>query len=75
MKEEVMIMTCKAGSIRQVHRQFKQEGYEVSEYALRSWVKAGDVPAKYSGKKAVILYADVLSFLSHTAPLVPNELS
>lgn len=61
-------MDCKVGSVRQIHRRLVENGYYVSEYALRSWVRNGDIPAKYSGKKALILYSDVLTFLNNAVP-------
>lgn len=60
-------MVCQAGTIRRIHCRLVQEGYQISEYALRSWVRSGDIPAKYSGKKALILYSDVMDFLNGSA--------
>ena len=51
-----MAIRTKVGSIREIHRQLVAEGYNISEYALRQWVKDGRVPAVYSGKKAYIRY-------------------
>ena len=65
--KEVSIMNCKVGSIRQIHQQLKQDGYQVSEYALRTWIKTEEIPAKRSGKKALVLYSDVLAFLNGTS--------
>ena len=35
----------------------------ISEYALRRWVKQGLVPAVYSGKKALINLDSLIAFL------------
>lgn len=35
----------------------------ISEYALRRWVKQGVVPAVYSGKKALINLDSLIAFL------------
>ena len=35
----------------------------ISEYALRRWVKQGLVPAVYSGKKALLNLDSVIAFL------------
>lgn len=35
----------------------------ISEYALRRWVKQGLVPAVYSGKKALVNIDKVIAFL------------
>lgn len=56
-------MKCKVGTIRQIHQQLWQEGYHVSEYALRQWVKDGALPAVYTGSKALIAYDKVLELL------------
>lgn len=55
---------CKVGTIREIHQQLLQEGYRVSQYALRQWIKAGRLPAVYTGNKALISYRNVLDILS-----------
>ena len=57
-------MFCEFGSIRQIHARLIAEGYAISEYALRQWVKAGRIPAVYSGTKAYITYSNVLVAIS-----------
>ena len=52
------------GSIRQIHTRLIAEGYAISEYTLRQWVKAGRIHAVYSGVKAYIRYANVLAAIS-----------
>lgn len=56
-------MQCKIGSIREIRRCLNGEGIQVSEYALRKWVKSGFIPAVYSGTKAIISYEKVQEFL------------
>ena len=56
-------MECKVGTIRDIHKRLNDEGYHISESALRLWVKKGILPAAYSGKKALISYANVLELL------------
>lgn len=51
------------GSIKEIYKQLRQEGIHISESTLRSWVKDGSLPVKYSGKKAILVYADVLAYL------------
>lgn len=60
-------MACEFGSIRQIHQRLRGEGYALSEYALRQWVKTGRVPAVYSGTKAYIAYASVLAVINGDA--------
>jgi len=56
-------MVCQVGTIREIHRRLVQEGYQISECALRRWVKQGFLPAVYSGTKALISYDRVLEVL------------
>lgn len=56
-------MNCTVGTIRQIHRQLTQDGYRVSEHALRQWVKIGKLRATYSGKRAYISYQQVVDLL------------
>ncbi len=59
-------MNCNVGTIRQIHQQLLQNGYHVSECALRRWVKEGLLPAVYAGNKALISYNHVLEILEGT---------
>lgn len=52
------------GTIRQVQRQLNEEGYCISENALRRWVKSGQIPAVYSGVTAYIALDTVINFLT-----------
>lgn len=56
-------MKCQCGSIRQIHKQLTEDGIFISEYCLRQWVKAGQLKAVLSGKKAYIRYNDVVALL------------
>ena len=51
------------GSIHDIYQRLQEEGYLISETALRNWVKAGYIHAFYHGKKALILYDDVLAYI------------
>ena len=51
------------GSIHDIYQRLQEEGYLISETALRSLVKAGAIHAFYHGKKALILYDDVLAYI------------
>ena len=64
-------MACEFGSIRQIHQRLLTEGYALSEYALRQWVKTGRVTAVYSGTKAYITYASVLAVINGNATQQP----
>ena len=51
------------GTIREIQQRLSDEGFHVSAYALRQWIKAGILPAIYSGNKALISYTAVLNLL------------
>lgn len=57
-------MRCEVGTIREIHKRLVGEGYNVTEYALRTWIKTGKLAAVYSGRKALISYTNVLSLLT-----------
>lgn len=54
-------MDCKVGTIREIQRHLARDGYNISEYALRQWVKEGKLHAVYTGNKALIKYEQVLN--------------
>lgn len=67
-------MACEVGTIREIHERLMAEGFHVTQYALRLWIKQGLLPAIYTGNKALISYSKVISLLtcgptqcSHTA--------
>lgn len=60
-------MSYKVGTVRQIRRQLLENGYQISEYALRLWIKNGSLPAVYSGKKALISYQKVLDIINAAA--------
>lgn len=64
MVEKEDIMTCKIGSIRKIHQCLNADGFQISENALRKWVKEGRIPVVYSGNKAFVSYEKVQEFLS-----------
>jgi len=55
---------CLVGSIRQVHRRLKADGYNVSEYALRLWVKTGELPSRRIGNKFLVSYNNAVAILN-----------
>lgn len=62
------IQSFETGTIRQVHRYLVDNGYNVSEYAIRRWVKLGLIPAAYSGSTAYISVANVRRILDNGTP-------
>ena len=57
-------MAYKVGTTQQIVHQLHQEGYQISEYALRRWIAEGAIPSVSSGKKRLIVYAHVIEFLT-----------
>lgn len=57
-------MPCKVGTVREIHKRLVCEGYHISEYTLRLWIKKGKLSAVYSGRKALISYSNVLTLLA-----------
>lgn len=50
-------------TIRDAVKRAKDEGYPISEYTLRRWVKSGIIPARMIGAKALIYYPHLISYL------------
>ena len=61
-------MPCQVGTIRQIHQHLHDEGYLVSQYTLRQWVKTGVLPAVFVGSKALISFANVIGILDNGLP-------
>ena len=66
-------MSCQVGTIRQIHRRLNDEGFLISEYTLRQWVKTRVLPAVFVGSKALISYTNVLKVLEQDLPPTPAE--
>lgn len=64
---------CQVGTIRKVHQRLLDEGFLISEYTLRQWVKTGILPAVFVGNKALISFSNVTAILSHDLPLNSAE--
>ena len=61
-------MPCEVGSIREIHERLIQEGYRISQYTLRIWVKQGKLPVVYTGTKALLAYDKVILLLKGSTP-------
>lgn len=60
-------MDCKVGTIRQIHKTLVDNGYHISEHALRGWVRGKQIPAVYSGNTAYVCYDKVIAYLNYQA--------
>lgn len=58
-------MPCQVGTIRQIHKRLRDEGFLVSEYTLRRWVKERKLPAVFCGSKALISFSNVIAILDN----------
>ena len=61
-------VTCKVGSIRDIHRRLREEGYNIGEGTLRRWARDGTLPATPVGNRLLISYDAVIALLSGNAP-------
>ena len=50
-------------TIREAVARAKAEGYPVSEYALRMWIKQGTFPVRKVGSKFLIFYPNLVAFI------------
>lgn len=66
-------MPCKVGTIRQIHQRLQDEGFFISEYTLRRWVKTGKLDAVFVGSKALISFDKVLDILNNSSAHIPAE--
>lgn len=56
------------GTIPQTIAHLHNDGYMVSTAAFRHWVRSGQIPANYCGKRAYIWYPKALEFLQNGGP-------
>lgn len=54
-------------TIREAVARAKKESLPVSEYALRKWVKNGEIPSRHAGNKTLLYYPNIIQFL-HCEP-------
>lgn len=50
-------------TIRQTRDRLMKDGLPLSEYSLRMLIKRGTIPVRFVGRKALIFYPNVVSFL------------
>ena len=51
-------------TVQQVVARAKEEGYPISEFSLRRWLRTGEVPCRMAGKKCLIYYPNLIAFLT-----------
>ena len=53
-------------TVRQAVQRAKTDGFPVSEYTLRMWIKAGAIPVRKAGAKLLIFYPNLVRYLQCT---------
>lgn len=51
-------------TIRDTAKRAAKEGIPVSEYTLRIWVKAGEIPCRMAGRTALLFWPNVKRYLT-----------
>ena len=50
-------------TVRQAVQRLKQDGFPVSEYTLRQWIRTGAIPVRKAGTKILLFYPNLLRYL------------
>lgn len=50
-------------TIREAVQRAKVDGFPVSEYTLRQWVRTGAIPTRKVGQKALLYYPNLIKYL------------
>lgn len=50
-------------TVREAVRRAKQDGFPVSEYSLRHWIRTGAIPVRRTGRKILIFYPNLVRYL------------
>ena len=50
-------------TVRQAVQRLKQDGFPVSEYTLRQWIRTGAIPIRKAGTKILLYYPNLLRYL------------
>lgn len=50
-------------TVREAVLQAKSEGYPITEYSLRGWIKSGALPVRTTGRKILVFYPNLVRFL------------
>lgn len=55
-------------TVREAVCRAKSEGYPVSEYSLRIWIRSGEVPSRNAGRKILLYYPNLIDYLTFSGP-------
>lgn len=50
-------------TVREAVKRAKQDGFPVSEYTLRQWIRTGVIPVRKAGTKILIFYPNLVRYL------------
>ena len=50
-------------TIREAVQRAHRDGMPISENALRSWIKSGDIPVRMAGNRALLYYSHLVDYL------------
>ena len=50
-------------TIREAVARAKSVGLPISEYTLRGWLKAGEIPSRKAGNKTLLYYPNLIKYL------------
>lgn len=50
-------------TVREAVRRAKQDGFGISEYALRNWIRTGAIPVRKAGAKILIFYPNLVKYI------------
>ena len=50
-------------TVREAVRRAKQDGFPVSEYTLRQWIRTGAIPVRKAGTKMLLFYPNLVRYL------------
>ena len=50
-------------TVREAVTRAKQDGFPVSEYTLRRWIRTGVIPVRKAGTKVLIFYPNLVRYL------------
>lgn len=50
-------------TVREAVKRAKEDGFPISEYTLRQWIRCGEIPVRKAGTKILIFYPNLVRYL------------
>ena len=50
-------------TVREAVSRAKSDGYPITEYTLRCWIKSGALPVRRTGRKILLFYPNLVRYL------------